>query len=105
MAKPKGWTKRNRVFLNTPSSGCLAGLSWRVTLRYCKRYDDDEKLIEGKYKAHVSGESQLNDEAKDHFVSRKADLRALRNMRKELDAFESALEQAFIEAEEYNAES
>lgn len=111
MAKPKGWVKRNRAFLNTPTSGCMAGVSWQVMLSYHKDY---KELVNAKkenrdplpiYMAEMEANININEEGRNQYVSRKADLRPLRVMRKELDAFESACEQALIEAEEYNAAS
>ena len=101
MSRPKGWIKRNRVFLNTPVSGCMAGVSWHVSLGYYKKRvkgDWDEK----SWTATADGNIGINEEGQRQYVERKADLRAIRNMRKELDAFESAMEQAMQEAEDHN---
>lgn len=103
MAEPKGWTKRNRAFINTPATDCMAAVGWYVKLEFWADREKGEKT--GKYKANVDSSIDINREATHHYVSRKADLRALRNMRKELDAFEEACEQALMEAEEYNAAS
>lgn len=105
MAKPKGWRVSNKVFLQPPQNGCMAAVGWEVTLEY---WNDCEKISgtkTGVYKANVHAELNLTDEAKGHYVNRKADLRPLRKMRKELDAFEDACVKAIGEAEEYNAKS
>jgi hypothetical protein len=72
---------------------------WNADLTY---YTSE---LTGKCKAHVTGEISLNEEARHHWIGRKADLRALRNMRRELDAFEDALVEFFAKAEEWNAQS
>lgn len=101
MSEPKGWVKRNRVFLNTPASECMAGVAWKASLGYYK------KRVKGgwdkkSWTATADGSIEINEEGQRQYVGRKADLRAIRNMRKELDAFESAIEQAMQEAEDYN---
>lgn len=103
VSKPKGWTKRSRVFLNSPASGCMAGVSWYVILEYSKEWDNKALKRLDTYVASVSSEIHINDEGQVHYISRKADLRPLRAMRKELDAFEEAVQQALTEAEEYNS--
>ena len=102
MAKPKGWTKRNRAWLNTPASCCMAGVSWNAGDYYSKEWDKDLQTRDDKYTCVITAEISINDEAKNHYVSRKADLRPLRAMRKELDAFEEACLEACQEAEDYN---
>jgi hypothetical protein len=99
MAKPKSELKQGRAFLNTPKSNCTAAVRWNASLDYW-----EVKASEG-IKARVNGEIALTEEALSHWVGRKADLRALRNMRRELDAFEDALVEFFAKAEEYNAKS
>ena len=103
--KPKGWVKRNVTFLQPPATSCMAAVSWRVCVEYWQQWDKsgDKKTVE--YQCNVAAELNINDEAKAHYVGRKADLRPLRKMRKELDAFEDACVQALVEAEEYHAKS
>lgn len=114
--KPKGWVKREREWLNTPTAGCMAGVSWRVQLDYDENWNlmhnltaSGLKATEARkkagYKAFVSAQIEINEEGRSHYVSRKADLRAIRRMRKNLDAFEDACQKAFDEAEEFNAQS
>jgi len=100
MAKPKGWRKSNKCFLQPPTNGCLAAVSWEAGVEYygMKKGND-------KWEAHVACELSLNRDALSHWVSRKADLKPLRAMRRELDAFEEACSQAITEVEQYNAKS
>lgn len=106
MAKPKGWTKRNREFLNVAGSGCMAGVSWNASLSYMKKWDKKgEELIKDEYIACAEGEIEINREGQTHFINRKADLRPIRTMKRELLKFEEACEAALKEAEEYNAKS
>ena len=103
--KPKGWVKRNRAWINSPASGCMAGVSWYVSLEYHREWDRQVKERMDTYTASVNSEIEINDDAQRHYVSRKADLRPLRAMRKELDAYEETALQALTEAEEYNESS
>jgi len=110
----KKYTKRNTTFLNTPSSGCMAGVMWRVQFtppKVIKKnekeegwYSEDELLKPNRVKARMSASIILNEDAKEHYVHSKGNLRALRNMRKELDAFEEACMQALQDVEDSNAE-
>ena len=109
----KKWTKRNTAFLNTPSSGCMAGVMWRVEFIPPKVIKEDEKewyegselIAPNRVKARMNASIVINDEAKEHYVHSKGNLRALRNMRKELDAFEEACMEALQDVEDSNAES
>ena len=109
----KSWTKRNTTFLNTPSSGCMAGVMWRVEYHAPKAikkseedfYDAIELLNKNRAKARMNGSIRINTEAQEHYVHSKSNLRVLRNMRRELDAFEGCCEQALLDVEEANAES
>lgn len=98
MAKPKGWKKNNKCFLQSPTNPCLAVVGWEVSVEYIA-YDRKE---DGKPTAYVSCEISISDEGKHQYVSRKADLRPLRVMRRELDAFEEACLKAITEVEQYN---
>lgn len=104
MAKPKGWRVSSKTFLQPPQNGCMAAVGWEVQVEYWNNRDDDKKK-DGTYTANVHAEMNLTDEAKGHYVQRKADLRPIRKMRKELDAFEDACVKAIAEAEDYNAKS
>ena len=104
MAKPKGWIESNKEFLQPPKNPCMAAVGWEVGLEFYADRDDKGKK-NGKYNASVQAELSITDEAKNHYVNRKADLRPLRKMRKELDDFEDACIKALFEKEKYNAKS
>lgn len=96
------YTKRGRVMLNDSASGCLAAVAWVVHVVFQKDYDyetDTDKKT-GKWKA--SGSIILNEEAKEHYVHRKGCLRSIRRMQKQLNMFEAAMTQAFVDAEAAN---
>ena len=109
----KGWTKRNRKFLNVAGSGCMAGVAWQVSYRAPKAipkretefYDEVDRLSKRRAKAHWSGSCQMNEEAQEHYVSNKAGLRPIQTMQRELRAFEDACKLAIKDVEEANAES
>ncbi len=114
MAKVKAWTKRNITFLQPPSHGCFGAVAWRVAYIPPKDvpkkdqefYEDDELTVSKRQaKARMDAECSINDEAQNHYVHRKADLRALQNMRRELNKFEETCEKAMQQVEEANAES
>jgi hypothetical protein len=111
----KKWTKRRRVFLNYPSSGCAATCVWNVGVERSiawGRLSDDEcdagittKGRKLPREWSLSAELNISEDAQSHYIHRKADMRALYRMQKELDAFITATEQAFKDVEEGNAES
>lgn len=113
MARVKSWKKRGRAFLQPPASECMAGVSWRVAYvapklipaAERKYYEDDERTDERHAKARMSACILINEEGKEHYVSRKGDLRAIQNMRRELNKFEELCEKALQDVEEANAES
>lgn len=87
-------TKRNRVFLNTPATECMAAVGWHVQVH--KSWNPEKKTMQ------MHGEITINQEGQTHYVSRKADLRALYNMRKELDRFINECETALKDVKEHN---
>lgn len=100
----KKWEKYNRKFLNVPKSNCLGAVSWNVGIT-------DNKIWCAKTHKHLDkrewtwgGTIIINREASDLYVSRKAHMRALYNMRTELNTFIEACEQAIKDVEEANAE-
>jgi hypothetical protein len=110
----KKWTKRNRVFLNSPASGCFAGVAWQVALERqidwrcvtdqvvaADDYDPKKQPHKWVLDAHI----EINKEAQDHYVSRKANLRAVKIMQRELNTFVALCEKALKDAEEANAKS
>jgi len=90
----KKWTKRERKFLN-PSKDCLAAVSWHVDFTPGKP-DSEHKW---NRKTWIEAELSVTDEGKAHFVTRRADLRPVRNMIKELQAFEAMCTKAFDDKE------
>jgi len=96
MSKPKGWRKASKKFLQPPNNDCMAAVGWTVSLEY---WEQKEK---GTWEACAHGEMSQTEEARNHYVSRRADLRPVRAMRKELDAFEEYMLKAITEADEYN---
>ncbi len=110
----KKWIKRNRVFLNSPASGCFAGVSWSVELEQQRDWAGasdkevdapDFNPSELPKKWGVDAHLEVNREAMDHYVSRKANLRAVKNMQRELNEFVRLTEKAFKDAEKGNAKS
>jgi len=110
----KKWTKRNRVFLNSPASGCFAGVAWSVALEQqtdwrsvtdkeidSADFDPKKKPQKWAVDAHI----EINREALDHYVSRKAHLRSVKNMQRELNRFIALSEKALRDAEKENAKS
>ena len=78
---------------------------WRVAVEYYKDWDEDGMKQVDTYNAHCEADMEINKEALNHHVHRKADLRPLRQMRKQLDTFEDLCVKALAEVEEYNAKS
>jgi hypothetical protein len=110
----KKWTKRNRVFLNAPASGCFAGVAWSVALeeQVDWRHITDKEAAADDFdpkkkpkKWVVDAHMEINREALEHYVSRKANLRALKNMQRELNRFVALCEKALRDAEKANAKS
>lgn len=110
----KKWTKRNRVFLNAPSSGCFAGVAWQVSTHQERDWSGvsvseetvdnfDPKKLPKKWT--MNGSIEINREAQTHYVSRKGNLRALYKMQRELDQFIELCEKALKDAEKANAKS
>ena len=107
-------TLRHRAFLNHPASDCLAVFGWRIdveqTLSWLSDMDalcDDDK--DGKKKRAkewcVSADMNISKEARNHYINRKADMKAVYRMQKELNLFITECEKAFKDVEKANAKS
>lgn len=110
----KKWTERNRVFLNSPASGCFAGVAWSVELaqtpdwsgasaKLTDSLDFDPKKLPKKWS--VDAHIEINREAQEHYVNRKAHLRAVKHMQRELNEFIRLCEKALKDEEKGNAKS
>jgi len=91
----KAWTKTGRKFLNTEASGCVSTVSWRVAFTPGQP-DSTHKWAR---KAAVEAEFGVSEDACSHYITRKGDLRPLRNLRAELDKFEQHCSAAFADME------
>jgi hypothetical protein len=91
----------------------MAGVAWRVQYNAPKlikeserKFYEENEVVDKKYtKAYVSACIQINEDGKEHWVNKKADMRALQNMRRALNKFEETCEKALKQAEEANAPS
>ncbi len=111
----KRWLKRKRVFLNYPASGCMATVGWHVGVSKgiaWGRLTDDECDAGITKKGRklpkewtMEAELNISEDGQSHYIHRRADMRALYRMQKELNAFITATEKAFSDVEEGNAES
>lgn len=92
----KKWRKTGRKFLN-PSKECTAAVMYvvEVSPHWNKKKDE----------FRMNGDLTMTRDATNHYVQRKADLRPLYNMQKELAVFIELCEIALKEVEEYNAKS
>lgn len=97
MKKPKGWRKSSKKFLQPPTNQCMAAVGWEVSLQFWEQRD-------GTWEASAHGELSQSREAENHYCNRRADLRPLRAMRKEIDIFEDHMMTAIMQADEYNKE-
>ncbi len=111
----KKWSKRSRVFLNHPSTGCLGAVKWDVNVHQQRDWSAltilEEETISRKAVKKLpktwgfNAEMEINRDAQTHFVSRKADLRALKTMQRELNEFIRLTEKALKDVEIANAKS
>lgn len=86
---PHHTIKSEKTWLNTEPD-CLAACRYQVLVYY----NDSTKAAE------ISGEITITEEGRSHWVSRKAHLRPIRTMRRVLDAFEEAVQEAYTWIEE-----
>lgn len=86
---PHHTIKSEKTWLNTDPD-CLAACRYQVLVYY------NEKTKA----AEISAEITISDEGRSHWVSRKAHLRPIRTMRRILDAFEEAVQEAYTWIEE-----
>lgn len=93
----KKWTRRSKKFIGP--ADCLAAVQWDVTVSK----DSYLKAIEDKDGLTLEANFCVNEEARSHWVSRKADLRPLYKVQKELNAFLKAAEEGLKKVEESNA--
>ena len=88
----KKWTKKARKFIN-PSHECLAAVSWDVSF-----LPGDPKSRNKWFRKHsVDANFCVTDEGRNHYVTKEADLRAIRKMIVELEAFEHYCKAAFLD--------
>lgn len=98
----------NREFLNTAKSGCMGAVAWHVALKQQQSYEyfaDGGYVEKGDKKWEVNACIDINRDAQSHYVSRRAHLRPLYKMHRQLTDFINACETALSEAEEGNAKS
>lgn len=91
----KKWNKKNRAFLNPNDKECLGAVSWFVSFSPSKP-DAKEKYFQ---KPIIEGSIAINREGSHHYICRKADMRAIQTMKRELCKFEDAMQQAFVDQE------
>lgn len=97
---PKQWSVRNRRFLNVPKSECMGAVSWAVHFRHERDYDLVTDKEKGPKKPTWNGCININKEARDQWVSRKAHMRSVYAMRTELNKFITACEKAIKEVKD-----
>jgi hypothetical protein len=95
----KKWTKQSRAFLNPNSKDCLAAVSWSVS--WAPGYLKSKH----KFRHHpaATAEIYINKEGQSHYINEKKDMRAIQTMMAELNKFEEACQQMFVDSEEWNA--
>ncbi len=108
----KKWIKQNRRFLNTPKSGCLGAVSWEVSCYQEKDHalisaaradnmsQEDIKKLPKKWA--MDGSMEINRDAQTHYINRKANMRPVYAMQKELNDFVAECEAAIKDVEEGN---
>lgn len=111
----KKWSKKKRVFLNHPSTNCLGAVAWDVNVHQQRDWSSltitEEETISRKGIKKLpktwgfNAEITINKDARSHFIHRKADLRALKNMQRELNEFIKVAEKAIADVEKGNAKS
>ena len=101
----KKWTQQVRRFLNSPKSGCLGAVSWQVACYPERKWNRKDKKWGAIKGWTMNGDITINDDAQTHYVERKAHLRPLYAMQKELNDFIYNCETALKDAEERNAKS
>lgn len=86
----------DRVWLNPRDVNCMAAVHWNVEVWYNRE----------KKTGEISAQININDEGRSHWVSRKAELKPIRTMRRVLNEFEAAVEQGFewIQSQGYTVE-
>lgn len=94
--------KQGRVFLNVLDKSCTAACVWQVEIW---TYGDALNPKKKKTKPNIEAEFGVNREGQSFYVSRKADLRPLQALQRELNKFNQAYEEAEILLEEMNAKS
>jgi len=86
------YRKRGRRFLNVPESGCLGAVSWSVEVN--PPWEDSKTK-----KDCMWADLHVNDDAKGHYIERKAHMLPVYRMRDELNKFIEACEQALKDIE------
>ena len=88
-------TRKHRVWLNSSKNNCMAALNWYVTVGWDWRKGNDDRL-------NLDAEFSVNDEGQTHWVTRRAELRPLYKVQKELNAFLTECEAQLTLIEEHN---
>lgn len=96
MSRPKRKTVTRRKFVG--NGNCMGAVSWEVSYGEGWNHKKRDRWC-------FDAEFNVSDSAQGHYVSRKADLRPLYRMQKELNDFIEELESAVKAVEEHNAES
>lgn len=90
-------TVSNRTWLNPIDKHCMAVVGWHVTIE--PHWNPKKK---GEFV--LNGEFTTTKEARNYYVERKADLRPLHKMQRELNAFISECENKLAQIKENNAD-
>ena len=108
-------TLRHRAFLNHPASDCLAVFGWRIDVEKTLDWQSisDKDMIENEEGSKkklpkqwsVSADMNISKEARNYYINRKADMKAIYRMQKELNLFITECEKAFKDVEKANAKS
>ncbi len=87
------YNKESRVFLNARDKSCMAAVYWNVSV-----------IVYDK-KGEVDANFGVNKEGQHVYLSRRADLRPLQILQRELNKFNDAYDEAERVLEEFNAKS
>lgn len=98
MAKVKKWSKQNRIFLNAYDKGCTDVLLWSVDV--FPSYNPKKEHI-----AQYAAEFSVGERGVTLYATKKAELRPMVTLQREINKFNDAVEEAQRRCEEHNGES
>lgn len=78
---------KNRAWLNPRDNYCMAAVGWYVEIGWPTVHNKENH-------AHLDASFSVNEEGRSWHITRRAHLRQLHTVRKQMDAFEAAVDEA-----------